>query len=98
LTTPEAWLSTWSTVCSRAAIRRTGPKVAIPSLVIAYSADNSVYPSDTVAIVGALASGDKEFMTVRGDHYGYEPGSEDRAGGRDAAAAIVSWLRGRAGQ
>ena len=96
LTTPDAWLSTWSGLSSRAAIRLTGPAVALPALVISYTADNSVFPSDTRAIHDALASPDKSLVEVDGDHYGYAPGGEDRAGGRAAAELIVDWLRAHA--
>jgi hypothetical protein len=92
LTTPEAWLSTWSWLSSRAAIRLTGPEIAAPTLVVTYSGDNSVYPGDSDAIVSALANPEKTTLTVVGDHYGYAVGTEERSGGRAAAAGIVDWL------
>jgi hypothetical protein len=93
LTTPDAWLSTWSGLSSRAAIRLTGPDVRIPTLVVAYTADNSVFPGDVDGIRRSLGSSDDaSFVRVLGDHYGYLPGSEDRAGGREAAEAIAAWL------
>jgi pimeloyl-ACP methyl ester carboxylesterase len=93
LTTPDAWLSTWSSFSSRAAIRLSGPEVTVPTLTISYSADNSVFPCDTKAIVASLGATDKELVTVRGDHYGYAPGSEERSAGREAAAVIIDWLQ-----
>jgi hypothetical protein len=92
LTTPDAWLSTWSGISSRASIHRTGPGVDVPSLVITYTADNSVFPSDGRAIHHALGAADKTLLDVEGDHYGFAPGTEERTGGRAAAAHIVAWL------
>jgi len=96
LTTPDAWLSTWSGLSSRAALRLTAPGVRAPALVIAYTADNSVFPSDVRAIRDALGSPEVAFAEVLGDHYGYLPGTEQREGGRRAADAIVAWLDARA--
>jgi hypothetical protein len=95
LTTPDAWLSTWSGLSSRAAIRHTGPEIDVAALVISYAADNSVYPSDVATIHESLGSADKVLTKVRGDHYGYAPGTEDRSGGRRAAELVAEWLSGR---
>lgn len=96
LTTPEAWLSTWSGLSSRAMLRLTAPDIAVPSLVIWYSADNSVFPADVAAVVESLGSKDKTYVDVKGDHYGYAPGTEERSGATAALEAVVDWLAGRA--
>jgi hypothetical protein len=95
LATPEAWLSTWSGMSSRAAIHLSGPEITVPAFIVTYSADNSVYPADTQAMFASIASPDKETLAVRGDHYGYAVGTEERSGGRAAGAAIVEWLSSR---
>jgi len=93
--TPEAWLSTWSALTSRASIPANGPAIRLPALVVSYSADNAVFPSDTREIHDALASSDKSFAEVRGDHYGH-PVAGTKEWGRDAAlGTIVDWLRAR---
>jgi len=93
LTTPHAWLSTWSGVSSQAALRLTAPEIAVPALVLSYTADNSVFPSDVQAIQDALASDDLTRVDVDGDHYGHVPGTEQRS--PDAAEAICAWLAAR---
>lgn len=95
LTTPDAWLSTWSGLSTRAAIRLTGPEIRLPVLLVSYTADNSVFPSDVRAIGEALASADVMRVDVAADHFGYAPGTEDRCGGREAADAIAAWLHQR---
>jgi hypothetical protein len=92
LTTPHAWLSTWSGLSTQAAIRVTAPDITAPSLVIAYTADNSVFPSDVDAIAAALSASDTTRAAVRGDHFGYAPGTEERHAGAEAADLIATWL------
>ncbi len=93
LTTPHAWLSTWSATSSVAALRLTAPNIALPTLVVEYLADNSVYPSDLRAIEQALATADMQHVEVLGDHYGFMPGTEQRA--NETAEAITAWLTPR---
>jgi hypothetical protein len=86
---PEAWLSTWSGLSSRAEIAKTGPRMTLPALHVGYTGDNCIFPSDDEAIVGSLATTELSRVAVDGDHYGFPA-----ATGRDVAvAAIVDWLR-----
>jgi hypothetical protein len=86
---PEAWLSTWSGIRSRAEISETGPHMTLPALVIDYAGDNAIYPSDTEHIVASLGSKQVERRTIAGDHYGFPTEH-----GRDAALEeVVAWLR-----
>jgi hypothetical protein len=85
---PEAWLSTWSGLSSRAEIARTGARITLPCLLVGYEGDNSIFPEDQDEIAGALGSDDVTRVDVPGDHYGHPP-----AVGRAAAAgAIADWL------
>ena len=93
LTTPHAWLSTWSGVSSRAALRLTAPDIDVPALIVNYTADNSVFPSDIRTIADALSSADVERVDVDGDHYGYAPGTQERR--PETADAIAQWLSSR---
>jgi hypothetical protein len=95
LSTPEAWLSTWSALSTRAAIRLTGPGIRIPALVIEYTADNTVYPGDLTDIVAALGSEDRTRVRVDGDHYGLSPDHTSRPGGAAVAELMADWLRRR---
>jgi pimeloyl-ACP methyl ester carboxylesterase len=92
--TPEAWLSTWSGLSSRAAIPTNGPRVDVPALVVQYSADNSCFTSDARQIHDSLATTQKAFVSVPGDHYGFAaPGS--KTSGRDLALPkVIEWLKG----
>jgi hypothetical protein len=90
LTTPDAWLSTWSALSSNATIAQAGPDMTLPSLLVTYSADNCVFPSDFEAIVAALGSSDIRIDNIAADHYGNLVGG----GTRDGAAALLNaWLR-----
>ena len=59
LTTPDAWLSTWSALSSNATIAKAGPDMTLPTLLISYTADNCVFPSDFDSIVETIASTNK---------------------------------------
>jgi hypothetical protein len=90
VTTPDAWLSTWSGISSRAQIRRSAPHISLPTLLVFYTADNSVFPTDIQAIQEALDTDDLTRVDIDADHYGYAPGTEDRVD--EAAELITSWL------
>jgi hypothetical protein len=86
---PEAWLSTWSGTSSRAEIAATGPRMTLPALVIGYTGDNGIFPSDTELIADSLGSERIERRSFDADHYGFPAES-----GRDAALEeIVAWIR-----
>ena len=95
VTTPRAWLSTWSGLSSNAALEKTGPSIDVPSLVVSYDGDNAIFPGDARRAFELLASSDKSRITVPGDHYGFAVGTQQRAGAPQAVAAIVDWLRQR---
>lgn len=90
LTTPDAWLSTWSALSSNATIDKTGPDMTLPSLLITYTADNCVFPSDFEAIITAVGSADKRIDSIAADHYGNPVDGNARDG---AAALLHAWLR-----
>jgi hypothetical protein len=95
LCTPESWLSTWSGLSSRAALELTAPAIEQPTLLLSYTGDNTVFPSDFDAIVGMVAASDREVHRFRGDHHG-QALAEGEAPGRDAAGrCIETWLRER---
>jgi hypothetical protein len=86
---PEAWLSTWSGVASRAEIADTGPRMTLPALLVSYDADNCIFPSDNELIARSLATRDLTRVEIPGDHYGF-PAETGREG---ATSAIATWLR-----
>lgn len=86
---PEAWLSTWSGISSRAEISRTGARITLPCLLVGYQGDNSIFPEDQATIAASLGSDDVTRVDVPGDHYGFPV----ERGREAAAAAILDWLR-----
>ncbi|NRA01544.1 MAG: alpha/beta hydrolase [Myxococcales bacterium] len=90
--TPEAWLSTWSGRASRAEIPETGARMTLPALVLGYTGDNGIFPSDTERIAEALASPDLERAWADGDHYGL-PAERGR---EPALQTVIDWLRRKA--
>jgi hypothetical protein len=85
---PEAWLSTWSALSSRANILETGARMTLPSLLVGYSGDHAIFPSETDAIARALATRDLTRVELDADHYGF-PSEHGR---EPAVAAIADWL------
>ncbi len=92
MVSPEAWLSTWSGLSSRAEIARSGPRMSLPALLVSYTGDNGIFPSDADAIAASLATDDLERVDLVADHYGF-PSQRGRV---LAAAAVAEWLRRRA--
>jgi len=91
--TPESWLSTWSGLSSNASFERCGRSIEQPSLIIYYTGDNTVFPTDIAGIVDAIGTRDKIRHDIRGNHHGHalDPGD---ALGQDVAGRIVAeWLK-----
>lgn len=87
LVTPEAWLSTWSGLSSRATIERTGPGMTLPALVVSYAGDHCAFPADNDLIAASLGARRVERVEINADHYGFPSGRDD------AVAAIADWIR-----
>lgn len=93
---PRAWLSSWSALSSRASVLDNLPKVEIPTLVLNYTGDNAIHPSNSRIIYDRSPAKDKQKAEVEGDHFGLARGAVPESSGRRAAAAIMlSWLRNR---
>ena len=86
---PEAWLSTWSGLSSRAEIEQTGSRMTLPCLLVAYDGDNGIFPSDQDLIARSLGTRELERVRVPGDHYGFPA----ETGREHAVAAIADWLK-----
>lgn len=93
--TPEAWLSTWSGLSSRASVPAAGAAVDLPALVISYTADNGVFPSDARLIHASLGTSDKQSVEISGDHYGHPAAGQELPGRDMAVASIAEWLSAR---
>ena len=90
---PESWLSTWSGLSSKAEMARTAPSVEQPSILISYTGDNTVYPSDSKAIYEAISTNDKSQHSIRGDHHGHAINVGEKPGRIEAGGLLTDWLR-----
>ncbi len=96
LTTPEAWLSTWSGLSSNAGFVRCAPGVTVPTLFVELSGDQAAFPADSRCMIDALGATDLTTATVRGLHFGAAIAAGEPTGNELAAAEIVDWLGKRA--
>jgi hypothetical protein len=93
--TPESWLSTWSAHASNASFGQCGDAIEQPTLVIYYTGDNSVFPSDVEAIMGSIAASDKQRHNIRGNHHGQSLRLDEDNGQELAASTSIRWLNDR---
>ena len=93
LTTPEAWLSTWSGLSSRAGFIRCAPAIQVPTLFIEITGDQACFPADAIAMVAALGTSDVEHVRVRGKHFGAALRGFYRRGGRRQETGVCETER-----
>jgi alpha-beta hydrolase superfamily lysophospholipase len=98
MTTPDAWLSTWSGLSSNADLVRNGPEITVPVLMANAGRDREIYPqSDARPIFEALGAADKrcvEFPDAR--HY-FEPdfGEQEAPEVERLMDVVVPWIQER---
>lgn len=95
LTIPEAWLSTWSGLSAHASVARSLGGVTLPVLIIEFTGDCSVFPSDIAAAIDAAATQDMFHRRIRADHFGRPLGPGEPPGMPQAARDIVDWTTAR---
>ena len=93
--TAEGWLSTWSGLSTRVNMHADARKVTQPVLSITFTADVTILPFVGKGLYENAASGDKAYVEIEGDHFGFREEGERDGGIVDAAAAIVGWLKPR---
>ena len=93
--TPEAWLSTWSGLSSRANLFETAAAITQPLLLIEYTGDQVVFPADVDCIYAAAPADDRTRLRFRGDHHGNALAPGEEPGRAGAGEAIRQWLRRR---
>jgi esterase/lipase len=76
---------------------KTAPAVEQPCIMIDYTGDNTVYPSDAAAIFDAIGSSDKQRHSVQGDHHGHALVDGEEPGREIAGRLLKSWLREQEG-
>ncbi|QRY83663.1 alpha/beta hydrolase [Tsukamurella tyrosinosolvens] len=92
LTTPEAWLSTWSALSSRAGFLRCAPAITVPTLFIEITGDQACFPKDARAMVAALGADDVEHVRVRGKHFGAALTAGEPTAAALAGTHMERWL------
>ncbi|OZD01226.1 alpha/beta hydrolase [Rhodococcus sp. 06-235-1A] len=92
LSTPDAWLSTWSGLSSNADFVRCAPSVTVPSLFVELTGDQACFPEDASRMVEALGSVDKSRVAIEGTHFGGPIRDGAPTGASLAAADIGTWL------
>ncbi|MBB4683828.1 alpha/beta hydrolase [Amycolatopsis jiangsuensis] len=95
LTTPDAWLSTWSANHTNADFVRCAAGVRRPVLYLEFSGDQAVLPTASARMFGALAAEDKVHQVVRGQHFGQSLAEGEPTGYAAAAVHIERWLADR---
>jgi hypothetical protein len=95
LSTPDAWLSTWSVNTTNADFLACAPGVTVSALLIGLSGDQACFPADIQAMTTALGSVDITTTTVRGTHFGGSIGPGEPTGSSLAASQIDGWLADR---
>ncbi len=96
--TPDAWLSTWSGLSSRANLLKNAPAVTEPVAVVHAGKDLDVYPrTHTQRILDALGSTDKTFFDFPEALHYFEPaeGEDPNAGALAQMSKVVPWLESR---
>ncbi|QJY49330.1 alpha/beta hydrolase [Pseudonocardia broussonetiae] len=92
VTTPEAWLSTWSGLSSHADFVRCAPGVTAPTLFLELTGDQAAFPADSRRMVDALGAADLTHRTVRGLHFGAAIAEGEPTGNALAGEEIAAWL------
>jgi hypothetical protein len=95
VTTPEAWLSTWSALSSNADFLRCAPGVTVPTLFIDLTGDQAAFPADSRQMIDELGPEDLTTATVRGLHFGGPIAAGEPTGNELAATEIINWLSKR---
>lgn len=89
--TCRTWLNMWSLTDSDCGALPHLARLDLPTLVIQPDADNGVFPAQAEEIFAGIASTDKEYVTLPGDHYFVEP-----APARDHVADVITeWIAAR---
>jgi hypothetical protein len=95
---PEAWLSTWSGLSSRAATETQLRQISdIPVLMVNATRDREIYPrSDADALWQAVSVPDRTRLDIPAEHY-FEPpfGQKEAPDVATLMAQVIPWIRER---
>lgn len=93
--TPDSWLSTWSGLSSNAVMAETAKGITQPTLVIRFDGDNSLFPSETQAVVDGIPAEDKNYQVIPGNHHGRPVRDGDPNGQEMAGSLMTGWIKER---
>jgi len=90
--TARGWLSQWSLDHAQVDAVDAAPRISVPTLVVANSADDAVPAAHPTDFFAALPEGNKEFHEITGANH-YFSGKGDQLSHLDAASLVVrDWV------
>ena len=92
LTTPEAWLSTWSATATRADLTACAPDVHVPTLLVELTGDQACFPDDATRFAALIGHPDVTHVRVPGKHFGAPLRAGMTAGSTLAGNRMSHWL------
>lgn len=92
LTTPEAWLSTWSANSTRADLAACAPDVDVPTLVVELTGDQACFPDDARRFAQLFAHDDVTHVRTPGRHFGAPLHEGMTSGATLAGSEIAHWI------
>lgn len=93
--TPEAWLSTWSGLSTRASVLDTITRIEQPTLVVSFDADAGILPHEAQHMFDRAAAADKELVRIDANHYGLARTEPRDTPIQETGAVLARWLRAR---
>jgi hypothetical protein len=96
---PQAWLSTWSGLSSRAETVVNLRQVREPTLVVHYAGDSITRMSEAAEMAAAAGPGASFHVVRHADHYGFRIGADGSRGERtsEGSDVLVEWVSDRFG-
>lgn len=96
---PEAYLSSWSGLSSRARTIDRLREIEDPVIIVHYAGDGSTYLSEAQRMFEEAGATDKTFEVIpRTDHYGFRitgPQQRDPVRSMEGCEAAVAWMKAR---
>lgn len=92
LTTPDAWLSTWSANASRADLAACAPDVRLPVLLVELTGDQACFPADAQRFASLFPHEDVTHVRVAGRHFGAPLHDGMTSGATLAGTKMTHWL------
>ena len=92
LCSAESWLSNWSALSSNATMEKCAPDLRVPTLMLEYTGDNSVFPSEADRLYGLIGSSDKTRGRILGNHQGQAMRKGEANGQIETGRQITAWL------